>query len=62
MLDTKDMSLYSVLGCLNMTTREHENLISRSLQRRYILKDGEVVFCGLAGDVWQWLRDSKQIK
>jgi len=52
---TDDRSLNQILSDLGYTTRRADGLY-----RKDILKDGAVVMTGTAGDVWAWLRTTKQ--
>lgn len=57
-LKSRDLSLNVVLTKLGYTTR---TATSFSMGCKHIDKAGKTVFTGDAGEVWAWLRSTKQI-
>ena len=58
-----DPSLNEVLASLGYTTRPtHPGAGQPWASVKDILRGDEVVFFGNAGDVWQWLRDTAQVR
>ena len=52
------MTLNQTLAALGFTTRQAKD--SKKAGSKDILRDGEVVFTGTAGDVWAWLRGGRR--
>ena len=55
-------SLFETLSDLGYTTRKARVSMCRPRGAKHIKRDGETVFTGNAGEVWGWLRETKQLK